>query len=64
MSVSKHSMYVTIYQKGVYYAGIKIFNPLPSEIKSISNNFKKFKVALWHFLITHSFYTVNEYLSI
>ena len=53
---------LTIYQKGVYYAGIKIFNKLPIEIKNTSNNLKKFKVALRHFLNTHSFYTVDEYL--
>jgi hypothetical protein len=53
---------LTIYQKGVHYAGIKIFNKLPIEIKNTSNNFKKFKVALRHFLNTHSFYTVDEYL--
>jgi hypothetical protein len=31
---------LTIYQKGVYYAGIKIFNRLPIEIKNTSNNLK------------------------
>jgi hypothetical protein len=40
---------LTIYQKGVYSAGIKMFNKLPSEIKNTSNNFKRFKVALRHF---------------
>jgi hypothetical protein len=40
---------LTIYKKGVYYAGIKIFNKLPIEIKNTSNNFKKFMVALGHF---------------
>jgi hypothetical protein len=40
---------LTIYQKGVHYAGITIFNNLPIEIKNTSNNLKKFKVALRHF---------------
>jgi hypothetical protein len=53
---------LTIYQKGAYYVGIKVFNKLPIEIKNTSNNLKKFKVALRHFLNTHSFYTVDEYL--
>ena len=39
-----------------------IFNKLPIEIKNTSNNLKKFKVALRHFLNTHSIYTVDEYL--
>jgi hypothetical protein len=54
---------LTVYQKGVYYAGIKIFNKLPIELKNTSNNFKKFKVVLRHFLNTHTFYTVDEYLN-
>jgi hypothetical protein len=54
---------LTIYQKGVYYAGIKIFNTLLKEVKNTSNDFKKFMVALRHFLNTRSFYTVDEYLN-
>jgi hypothetical protein len=53
---------LTIYQNGVYYAGIKVFNNLPIEIKNISSNLCKFKSVLKQFLITHSFYTVDEYL--
>jgi len=37
---------ITIYQKGAYYSGIKIFNNLPLEIKNVAGNQKKFKVAL------------------
>jgi len=31
---------LTIYQKGVYYSGIKIFNNLPLEIKNVADNQK------------------------
>jgi hypothetical protein len=44
---------MTMYQKGVYYSGIKIFNGLPKAIKDISNMPKKFKTALKHYLQTH-----------
>ena len=54
---------LTSFQKGVYYAGIKMFNKLPIEIKNSSHNFKKFKVELRYFLNTHTFYTVEEYLN-
>jgi hypothetical protein len=54
---------LTVYQKGVYYAGIKMFNKFPTEIKGTYNNFKRFKVLLWRFLVTNSFYTVDEYLN-
>jgi hypothetical protein len=36
---------------------------LPVDIKNTSNNFKKFKVVLRHFLNTHTLYTVDEYLN-
>jgi len=37
---------LTIYQRGVHYVGIKIFNNLPPYIKDISNNVKKFEICL------------------
>jgi hypothetical protein len=40
---------LTIYQKGVYYADIKIFNKLPIRIKNASSNLSKFKSVLKHF---------------
>jgi hypothetical protein len=54
---------LTVYQKGVYYAGVKMFNKLPTEIKSTYSNFKRFKVVLRHFLAINPFYTVDEYLN-
>ena len=46
---------LTIYQKGAYYSGIKIFNNLPSEIKNVAGKQKKKKneIALKKFLHTH-----------
>jgi hypothetical protein len=35
----QHQSNLTIYQKGVHYAGIKILHKLPIEIKNTSNNF-------------------------
>jgi hypothetical protein len=55
---------LTIYQKGAYYSGIKIFNNLPLEIKNVVGNQKKFKIALKKkCLYTYSFYKIEEYLS-
>jgi ABC-type transporter Mla maintaining outer membrane lipid asymmetry ATPase subunit MlaF len=55
---------LTIYQKGAYYSGIKIFNNLPLEIKNVAGNQKKkIKIALKKILNTYSFYTMEEYLS-
>ena len=46
---------LTVYQKGAYYSGIKIFNNLLLEIKNAAGNQKKFKIALKKFLYTYSF---------
>ena len=53
---------LTLFQKGVQFSGIKLFNHLPPNIKSISNKINLFKPALKRFLLLHSFYSVEEYL--
>ena len=52
---------LTVYQRGVHYMGIKIFNNLPPYIKDISNNVKKFEICLKRFQHIHSFYSIEEY---
>jgi hypothetical protein len=37
---------LTIYQRGVQYMGIMIFNNLPPHIKDMYNNVKKFEICL------------------
>jgi len=44
---------LTVYQKGTYYSGIKIFNNLPLRIKKVADNQRKFKIALKNFLHTY-----------
>ena len=52
---------LTIYQKGVYYQGIKIYNHLPKTIKDLSGDKNKFKLALKRYLLHNSFYSLKEY---
>jgi hypothetical protein len=47
-------------KKNIFYAGIKIFNSLPSSVTILKNNKAKFKAALRKFLNTHSFYSVDK----
>src|SRR5215510_10031220 len=54
---------LTMYQKEVLYSGIKVFNALPTSIKDISNNSPKFKATLKCYLLSHYFYSVNEFFS-
>jgi hypothetical protein len=52
------------FQKGICYMGIKIFNHLPIEIKSVSNDTKSFKSKLTTFLLQNSFYAIDEYFEL
>jgi hypothetical protein len=54
---------LSMYEKGVFYFGIKFFNALPTTVKDISSNLKKFKVTLEHYLLSHSFNSLDEFFS-
>jgi len=51
---------LAMYQKEIYYSGLKVFNGLPRALKDISSKPGKFKVALRKFLETHSFFSLDE----
>jgi hypothetical protein len=55
--------HLTKYQKGVHYAGIGVFNRLPTSIKIIANETKMFQKALKRFLLYNSFYSTYEYFN-
>ena len=52
---------LTMYQRGVYYSGVKLFNSLPANIKDTCEDPRKFKIALKHYLLAHSFYDLEEF---
>jgi len=54
---------LTIYQKGVYYSGIKTDNHLPTAIKDLSYEKNKFKLALKRYVLHNSFYSLEEYFN-
>ena len=47
------------YQKGVYYSGTKIFNSLPQDIKTYTDNPRTFKKAVKKIYTQN--YSLNEY---
>jgi len=51
----------TIYHKGAYYQGIKIYNHLPKTIKDLSGEKNNFKLALKTYLLHNSLYSLKEY---
>ena len=53
--------HLNIYQRGVYYSGIKIFSNIPRDVKTYIDNPRTFKKAVRKFLSTNSFYLLNEY---
>jgi len=55
---------LSVYQKGAYYSGIRVFNSLPSQIKDLSHNKNQFKCDLKIFLHFHSFYILDKYLGV
>jgi hypothetical protein len=49
--------HLSLYKKGSYYIGFKLFNYLPSNLKKLYKDAKQFKLKLKEFLSRHSFYT-------
>jgi len=54
---------LTKYQKGVHYAGIKIFNYLPTHMKGVAIEIQVAESALKRFLLSNSFYSIEEYFN-
>jgi hypothetical protein len=55
---------LTLVQKGVLFSGSKIYNHLPSYIKTLSNDLKHFKSELKSFLIEHTLYSLEEFYQV
>jgi len=55
--------HLTKYQKGVHYAGVRLFSHLPTYIKKSTNESKVFKKTLKKFLMDNSFYSVDEFIN-
>jgi hypothetical protein len=51
---------LSVFQSGVYYAGIKVFNGFPVSVKELSTNTQHFKQELKNFLFYHSFYKLDS----
>jgi hypothetical protein len=54
---------LSLYQKGVYFTDIKVYN-LPQSIKNLCNDTKQFKSVLKNYLHAYSFYSIDEYFSV
>jgi len=52
---------LTVFQKGVFYFVIRVFNHLPSTIKDLSYDVNQFELALKQFFVANSFYYLEKY---
>jgi hypothetical protein len=52
---------LSVYQKGAYYSGVKIFNKLPSNNTNVNGNITIFKTTFKKCLYANSFYTLEQY---
>jgi hypothetical protein len=46
------------------YGTAKVFNSLPQSLKKATSNINKFKTALKRYLVTHSFYFIDDYFNV
>jgi len=49
-----------LFQKEVFYSGIKTQNHLPKTIKKLSHDVRQFRFVLKRFIISNSFYSLEE----
>jgi hypothetical protein len=63
MDIHVQSYKTDIYKKSLLNMGTKVYNKLPSYIKEI-DNYKAFKKELKLFLLLHTFYSVEEFISL
>jgi hypothetical protein len=63
MDIHTQSYKTNIYKKSVLNKGAKVYNKLPGYIKEI-DIYKSFKKELKLFLLLHSFYMVEEFVSL
>jgi hypothetical protein len=55
---------LALYQNGIYYNGINIFNKLSPKLKEFVHMPKLFKDSLRRYLAFHCFYKLEEFYSV
>jgi len=57
------SVRLSAIQRGITYSAIKIFNKLPPSISRLKKDKLVFKSAIRNYLLTHVFYSIEEFVS-
>jgi len=53
-----------LFQKGFFHSGIKTYSYLLKTIKELSHDVKQLRLAMKRFIISNSFYFLEEYFDI
>jgi hypothetical protein len=54
---------LSLYLRGTYCMGMKIFSSLPFHLKDLSHDIRQFTLVLRNFFYSDSFYTLGEYFN-
>lgn len=54
---------LSVFQKGPYYMGIKLYDGLPAHLKDLINNINQFESSLLGFLHLLTFYTIDKHFN-
>jgi hypothetical protein len=52
---------LSCFQKRVSYAAVKIFSTVPTSVSTLRHDNEQFKSALRKYLMTHCFYSLDEF---
>jgi len=55
--------YLSVFQKGHYYMGIKLYEGLLAHLKDLINNIKQFESSVLGFLHLLTFYTIDKHFN-
>jgi hypothetical protein len=62
LNLSQPQTHLSVYQKGSYCMGIRLFTCLPLNLKKLYTGVERFKSKLKEYLCLHSFYAVDEFI--
>jgi len=63
IQLHKPSTALTLYQKGLYYESLRIYNKLPNNIAELILQNKGFLTNLKKYLLRKAYYSVEEYMN-
>jgi hypothetical protein len=63
LQLYKMASNLALYQRGVYFMGIKVFNKLPGFIADIVSDKRRYILTLKKYVIEKSFYSLEDFIN-